>query len=108
MESMNLIKINLNTENSFILTGAITELNKNRRAKFFLEENYQHLYTDNGLIVSFNKEDKEQTLSELSSALEKYGFKTINSDSIKELLSDYFKAEENFQEFSQKAKGIWN
>lgn len=95
-------------ESAFILTGATAELLKDRRAKFYLNDNTNYRVIDKSIHIYFEKPEREIRLTKLKEALKKYGFETDNSENVKEVLKDYFEEEEKFNRFSEKALGIWN
>ncbi len=95
-------------ESAFILTGSVKELLSDRRVRFYLNDNTNYQVFDNSINIYFDKSDRETRLTKLKDALKKYGFETDNSENVKEVLKDYLKELDDFKQFSEKARGIWN
>jgi hypothetical protein len=103
------IEINIDEEKSaFILKGDIGELLKNRRVKFYLNDNTNHEVLADSIVIYFEESEREKKLTNIKDALKKFGFEASNSENVKEVLKDYFEEEEKFEQFSEKARGIWS
>ena len=103
------IEINIDEEKSaFILKGATNELLNNRRAKFYLNDNANYEVFSDSIAIYFEKPQREKKLTKLKEALKKFGFELSNSENVKVVLKDFFEEEKKFEQFSEKAKGIWN
>ncbi|MGZ3811697.1 MAG: SNF2-related protein [Mucilaginibacter sp.] len=103
------VVINIDQDKSaFILTGEVKQLLNNRRAKFYFTDNLRFQANDDVINVFYEIDEQERTLTTLKDALNKYGFETVNGDTILEVLKQYISEEENFKLFSKQAKGIWN
>lgn len=107
---MSTLELNINDEKKeFILEGSTTEITKNRRVKYFFLDFLKATFHDNSTIsVPYQDENKEQILKKIHDAFVKYGIEQSDSNTVKEVLANYYKEKENFKDFSQKARGIWN
>lgn len=106
---MQKLELNINEQEcAFIISGDIVELLNNRRFKFYLNDNTIHKITDGSLYIYYEKNDRDKRLSKIKETIKKYGYEVNNSPSVKVALKEYFDAEENFNKFSEKARGIWN
>jgi SNF2 family DNA or RNA helicase len=93
----------------FILKGATQEIVNNRRLKFYLFNTLNAKIVENGSItIGYNEKEKEQLLKNIQETLDAYEISQADSVEIKEVLVDYYKEKENFREFSQKARKIWD
>lgn len=103
---MNLIEINIDElKSEFVLSGNLTELFQNRRAKFyFIDFLRARLVADKHVTIPYV--ERKNVLNKIRNALVKYGIPSSDSTAIKEVLSQFLKEEENFRAFSEKAKRI--
>lgn len=103
------IELNINEkESAFILTGAVKELLSNRRVKFYLNDNTHYKVEEETVLIYFDNQERDIRLAKLRGVLKKFGFETNNSDNVKEVLKDFFDDESKFEEFTEKARGIWS
>src|SRR5690554_2874027 len=103
------IELNINEkESAFVLTGATKELLNNRRVIFYLNDNTNYQVIDDSIFIYFHEQEREKKLTKIKEALAKFGFETKNSNNVKEVLKDFFEDEEKFEEFTEKARGIWS
>jgi len=107
---MNPVEINIDEKKrKFIISGNIDSITKNYRAKHFFLDFLKARFLDNGIIIiPYFENDREQILKKIQDSLKKYGIEQIDSQQIKEVLDHYFIEKENFKQFSEKAKKIWN
>lgn len=93
----------------FILSGDIGSLSKNYRAKYYFLDFLQAIFSADGtVVIPYTDEEKEKILMRIQESLRKYGIQQTDSVQIKEVLAHYYSERENFQQFSIKARDIWN
>ncbi|MBB2144579.1 ATP-dependent helicase [Pedobacter sp. LMG 31464] len=96
----------------FELTGDAKDLWLNRRARFFLKDYLNaQLSQDDKVLIPYIKEsidDKEKVLTEIQDLLVKFSYAENLTDDSKSILSDYLEEKGKFEEFSDKARRIWN
>ncbi len=107
------IQIHIEEEsNQYQLLGDIEALWMNRRARFFMNDYLNTIYIESKSInVPYSKDkegDKEKVLTEIQTMLHKYGFSEELSEHSKRVLNDFIEDKVQFEEFSLKAKRIWN
>lgn len=107
---MKIINIDIDqTNNTFILKGAISELLSQRRATLYLKDYLNaDLTSPNRIAIQFSTENQEEILKSIQKLLSKFGFDIQVSAQIENILSDYFLAERNFSIFSKQAYSIRN
>jgi SNF2 family DNA or RNA helicase len=107
---MSSISIELNeNESTYILSGATNILITNKRARLFLKDYLEAYISDEDkIVVSFENEEKENTLIKIQKMLKKFNIGEVRSSKVEESLSEFFQEERNFDLFSNKAKGIRN
>ena len=106
---MSSIQLNINEESKeFLIEGQIENLSKNRRAKYYLEDFLGAIFKEKIISIRYSAETREDLLNKIRSSLNKYNIDYNDSDLIKKVLSSYYREQENFSNFSIKAKGIWN
>ena len=93
----------------FLLKDLNNSISNNRRAKSFfikyLNASFENIIVK---IPIVNSETKDILLQKIQKALSKYEVQQIESENIKSILNRYFQEKENFNRFSEKAKGIWD
>lgn len=92
----------------FIIKGETSSIRENYRAKHFFLDFLKARFLENGEIVIPYDEDRELLLKKIQSSLEKYDIKQSDSPEIKTVLDDYYSEKENFRQFGEKARNIWN
>jgi SNF2 family DNA or RNA helicase len=103
-----LLEIN-EEERIFILSGDTDGLISNKRSKLYLKDFLNVRDFNSKLIkIPYNLDDKENILIKIQGMLGKYGFDEQRTNKIDNSLNDFFKEEENFRIFSEKAKDIRN
>ncbi|MFD2662081.1 DEAD/DEAH box helicase [Brevibacillus sp. FSL L8-0520] len=103
------IEVGINQDKKeFILTGSISDLLSFRRAKIYMKDYLKARILDDEVVIPYEEEDKEKTLTNIREMLSKYGFEEIKSELVKKTLDDYFQEEKNFEMFSKQAKEIRN
>lgn len=94
------------------LEGDVDILWTNRRARFFMSDYLNAIYVEGqSIAIPFSKEkegDKEKVLTDIQAMLEKYGFAEELTEHSKRILTNFIVEKERFDEFSLKAKKIWN
>lgn len=111
---MSAISIEINEDESlFILSGAVTELLSNRRAKLYLHDFLNSNISEGNDKISIRYEkgqkgDKEETLKKVRKMLKKFNFNEERSEEVEKSLSDFFQEEKKFELFSAKANEIRN
>jgi len=107
------IQIHIDAEKAqFELTGDAVELWSNRRARFFMKDYLNANVSSEGTIqipyLKDSADDKEKVLTQMQDMLVKFNFsETLTADS-QNILAGYLEDKEKFEEFSTKAKSIWN
>ena len=107
---MDAVTINIDeVTKEFKLNGGTSNIHQNRRAKYFFQDFLKARFFDNGEIhISYYEENnRDSILKKIHASLKKYGIEQTDSSEIKEVLDYYFREQENFELFSEKAKGIW-
>ncbi len=107
---MSIVELNINEHNKeFIINGDTLVIHSNRRAKYFFQDFLNASFLESGQISIPYKEERERdnTLKKIQAALRKYKIEQTNSAEIKEVLDHYYRELENFEIFSEKARGIW-
>lgn len=93
----------------YILSGDITLLSENRRARLYFDGYLSADFsTEDKINVPYEEATKEKTLAGIRSALSKFDIGEVRSDRIQKELELYFNEEERFSEFSKRAKDIRN
>jgi hypothetical protein len=104
--------VELDIDNSglfFLLEDSNNSISNNRRAKsFFIKFLNASFESDTVKIPIGISENKDILLQKIQKALCKYKIQQIESENIKSILGRYFQEKENFNSFSEKAKGIWD
>ena len=93
-------------ESNFVLTGDISDALKNNRLLFSLKR--LKFKEENGaiLIPYAEEESLVEILQEIQGLLEKFGIKRELSEETKKNLESFYREQETFKEFSEKAKNI--
>ncbi len=107
---MNVVLLNIDeTKKEFVLVDEDKTIINNRRAKYFFQDFLDGKFVSNKQIniPYLDNTLREKKLKQIQSALLKYGIVQDESKEIKKVLEDYYQEKENFEIFSQKAKGIW-
>lgn len=101
-------KVSIDIQNDFyILSGDTSSIFKNRR---FLLSLKRLNYIEDNEIIKIPCEDKTKvfTLQDIQDLLEKFGYEFVFQENIKRELSAYKNEQDNFQDFSGKARKIRN
>jgi SNF2 family DNA or RNA helicase len=103
------IELSINEEkHQFILSGDLSLLTKNYRAKSYFFDVLQASFKEpKEIIIEYGEEDKESTLKRIQDVLTKYGIGVDDSPEVKKALQVFFREKENFNNFSKIAKAIW-
>jgi SNF2 family DNA or RNA helicase len=97
------------SKGEFIITGNTDQIFNSHRAKyFFLDVLKASFKTDGTITVPYIEDQREVFLKKIQSSLEKYRIEQTDSDQIKEVLDRFYIEKENFKQFSEKARKIWN
>ena len=104
------IKIDIDEQaKRFLLTGDISELLSNRRAKIYLNDYlYATLSIQDKIAVPFEPEDQDIVFQKIQQLLEKFSFSEEITGTINNILQEYFREEQNFKDFSIQASLIRN
>lgn len=96
-------------EKKFILKGNVEKLINSRRAKTYIKDYLDSdiSYSDR-IYIYYEDEEKEIVLTKIREMLVKFNLLEQTSDIVKEVLSDYFQEEINFENFKGKAYSIRN
>lgn len=107
---MPFVELDIDKDNNrFLISGNISQITKNHRAKYFFLDVLNASFNDNKTIsIPFNEDEKENLLQTIQDALSKYEIEQKDSARIRDVLKAFYNEKENFDSFSQKAKGIWN
>lgn len=107
---MSSVELNIDEDKHlFKISGAVSEIIKNYRAKYFFQDVLKASFSDDSSIsIPYSEEEKESVLKMIQEALMTYGIEQEDSTEIKAVLDVYYREKENFELFSQKAKGIWH
>lgn len=96
----------------FRLSGDIAQLWSVRRARFYMTDYLKaELSADQDVRIPFQKDsenNKEQVLMDIQQILEKFGFEEVLSPETRTILAEYLNNQENFKEFTEEARQIWN
>ena len=105
---MKKIRININSSTShFELSGDTRDFLANRRAKLFLDDYLDvDLSNPDEITIKFTPENQEHVLSDIRKIITKLGYAEEKTEQLNVVLQDYFNQEEQFDEFSAKAKAI--
>lgn len=92
----------------FGISGDVSQIIKNHRARYFFIDVLKASFNgDISASIPYNEEEKESVLKRIYDALRKYDIKQRDSTRIKDVLDVFYREKENFEAFSEKAKGIW-
>jgi SNF2 family DNA or RNA helicase len=106
---MSKINIDINENRScYILTGDISLLSTNKRARLYLESYLNAELLEDSILIKYEAPVKENILADIRSTLEKFNIEEVRSEEIQKELKEYFEAEDQFAEFSKKAEDIRN
>jgi SNF2 family DNA or RNA helicase len=94
-------------DSNFLLIGDVDALLANQRLYFSLKRlGFQRI--PEGLAIPFQPQTEMNTLQELQAVLEKFGFGNALSIGMQKDKENFIREQENFQEFSDKARLIRN
>lgn len=80
------IEVGINQDKKeFILTGSISDLLSFRRAKIYMKDYLKARILDDEVVIPYEEEDKEKTLTNIREMLSKYGFEEIKSELVKNI-----------------------
>jgi SNF2 family DNA or RNA helicase len=100
------------TGDNFLLSGDITELRANRRARFFMKDYLKAEMSPDPIIrIPFQKgseSNREKVLEEIRQLLERSGFEGTFTVEAQAILSNHLREQENFKIFTEKARRVWN
>lgn len=107
---MSFVELNIDeAEHQYVISDDTLLISGNHRAKYYFIDVLKASF--NGLksiLIPYDDEDRENVLKKIHDALAKYNIAKKDSREIQEVLNVYFQEKENFEVFSQKAKGIWH
>ncbi|GKX30988.1 hypothetical protein SH1V18_34680 [Vallitalea longa] len=93
----------------FVLQGEIKNLINSRRAKRYIKD---YLVSDisysDKIYIYYEDGDKEKVLTKIRKMLKKFNLLEQTTDLVKDVLSDYYQEEINFDNFKKKAYSIRN
>lgn len=103
------VEINIDEQRSnYTITDASQVIFRNRRARSYFSKYLDASFDKTVIKIPIPANgDNDLLLRSIQKALNKYQIEQVESENIKEILSNYFKEKENFKVFSQQAKGIW-
>jgi len=107
------ITIHVDTDKgAFLLSGDTSDLWANRRARFYLKD-YLSASIDPEELISIpylkdSENDKEKVMSQVQEMLGKFSYDEILTEDTQQILEDFLHEKQQFAEFSEKAKKIWN
>jgi SNF2 family DNA or RNA helicase len=102
--------VNIDTDDnksSFVLTGEVHAALENKRLRFSLKRLGYELIHDT-ILIPFSPETKISTLQNLQDILSKFGYTEELSAETKKGLQSFSREQDNFKEFSEKARDIRN
>jgi len=107
---MNQVEIHIDeTRHEFLLRDKAGIVLENRRARYyFINELKAEARDDGSLAMQYVQDTRERLLQSIQAALQKYDILYTDSIEIQGILRDYYTENENFKQFSTKAKKIWN
>ena len=109
---MSHLQINVDEEKKqFVITDQSHQIIGNYRAKSFFSDVLKADFFDgHKIIIPYSEEEApEEKLNKIKTSLKKYSITEPEpSEEVKQIFDDYYTEQENFKEFSQKAKNIWN
>ena len=92
-------------DSRFLLTGDVDSLLNNQRLYFSLKRlNFRE--ENEGMIIPYEKHTEIETLQEIQRILQKFEFTNELSSEVKKDEESFNRDEENFKEFSEKARDI--
>lgn len=92
-----------------IISGEIDSILKNRRARFYLQEVHNAVFTENQIIIHYElNQDAELLITEIKKTFHKYEINHSESTEVKQIIKLFYQEKENFKIFSEKAIGIWH
>ncbi len=94
----------------FILRDPTNSIQGNRRAKYYFQDVLKaRISAENSLFIPyFEDQNRETTLKRIHDALDKYGIERADSSEIKDVLNNYYREQENFENFGERARAIWD
>jgi len=103
------ISIDLDVMNKKIfLYGDIEKLKSHRFAWRYIKDYLKPLVETDKIVIPISEKDTITLLSDIREMLKKYGFNEKQSNTSEQALLDFYKEEEKFSEFSEKAFDIRN
>ena len=103
------IKIDIEEDiKSFVITGDIANVIKNRGSYIFLKSNFHAKFFVNKIVIEYVDDKREELLNRIRRFFKHNGLEEETSTNIKDVLQKYFKEEENFKNFSKRALNIRN
>ena len=105
----NEVSINIDTTNArFILSGAINAITSNRRLSLSLKRLGYKKEHDDTITIPYEKYQQVTVLKEIQDILQKFNFTSRLSDNTRGEVKNFSREQENFQEFTGKARDIRN
>jgi SNF2 family DNA or RNA helicase len=102
--------VNIETDDNncnFVLTGDIHAVLDNKRLRFSLKR-LDYKREQDSILIPFKPENKIRTLQDLQDILIKFGYSENLSVATKKGLESFIREQDNFKEFSEKARDIRN
>jgi SNF2 family DNA or RNA helicase len=102
------VLLDIDTENNrFILKGEIGLLADDRRLSFSFRRMGADMQ-EKAIYIPYEHGNRDFTLFQLQTLLEKFGIHESSSDNIQQILDNYYRERSSFVEFTKKAKLIRN
>lgn len=107
---MSFVELSIDEDrHQFTISGDVSQIIKNHRARYFFIDVLKASFNgDKSATIPYHEEEKESVLKRAHDALQKYGIEQTDSARIKDVLDVFYREKENFEAFSEKAKGIWH
>ncbi|RYE54892.1 MAG: ATP-dependent helicase, partial [Sphingobacteriales bacterium] len=103
------IYLDIDVEQSlFRITGETFSILRNRPLRFFLFNSLKAIDENSIIAVPFTPDTRENVLTSIKEALIEHELEVTESERVFGVLKNYYDSLSAFEEFSQKAKGIWN
>lgn len=107
MQDADGLSVDILNDLSFVITGDISQLLDNPRAKIALRR-LDYELSDDKIIIKYTPETKIPILESLRQLTEKFGVNLRTETSVNETMGAYKTELDNFQSFASKAKNIRN
>lgn len=107
---MSFVELNIDKDrHQFVISGDVSQIIRNHRARYFFIDVLKASFNgDVSASIQYDEKEEESILKRIQDALRKYGIEQRDSAQIKDVLDIFYREKENFEAFSEKAKGIWH